>query len=217
MIIAVTGSDELNLLCCTIAKKAGNCGAIARVRNPDYIMDIGYLREKLGLTMIINPELEMAKEASKILALPNALEVNSFAHGQAEIVKFKLPEKNILNGVTIQDLGKRIASKNLGVNILIGVIEREGEIYIPDGEFEVKQGDILSVVLPRRYVKSFFEYIGFKTNKVKDTMIIGGGRAAYYLAAQLIAMGVSVKIIEKDRRRCEELSIYTATKRPSRS
>lgn len=207
LIIAVTGSDELNLLCCTIAKKVGDCAAIARVRNPDYIADVSYLREKLGLTMIINPELEMAKEASRILALPTALEVSAFAHGQAEIVKFKLPEKNILNEMTIADLGKQMSSNKLGLNILIGAIEREGEVYIPGGDFRVKKGDVVSVVLPRQYVKAFFEYIGFKTNKVRDTMIIGGGKAAYYLAKQLIGMGVSVKIIEQDRNRCEELSI----------
>ncbi len=207
LIIAVTGSDELNLLCCIVAKKVRNCAAIARVRNPEYITDIAYIREKLGLTMVINPELEMAKEAAKILALPTVLKVSSFAHGQAEIVKFKMPGDNILNGVTIAELGKRMTSKNIGFNILIGAIERDGEVYIPDGDFEVRQGDVVSVVLPRRYVKSFFEYIGFKTNKVKDTMIIGGGKEAYYLAKQLIAMGVSVKIIEQNKARCEELSI----------
>lgn len=207
LIIAVTGSDELNLLCCTIARKVGECAAIARVRNPDYIEDISYLREKLGLTMVINPELEMAKEAARILALPTALEVSSFAHGQAEIIKFKLPGRNILDGIKIAELGRIITHKNNGVNILIGAIERDGEVYIPDGEFKVKQDDVVSVVLPRRYVKEFFEYIGLKTNKVKDTMIVGGGRAGYYLAKQLLNMGVDVKIIEQNRNRCEELSV----------
>ena len=78
-------SDELNLLCCTVAKQVGDCAAIARVRTPDYSKEAGYLREKLGLAMIINPELEAAREAARILFLPSALEVNSFAHGQAEL------------------------------------------------------------------------------------------------------------------------------------
>ena len=98
LIIAVTDSDELNLLCCTVAKKAGDCAAVARVRTPDYSRDITYLREKLGLTMIINPDLEAARETARILYLPTALEVNSFAHGQTEMVKFKLPAGNILVG-----------------------------------------------------------------------------------------------------------------------
>ena len=95
LVIAVTGSDELNLLCCTIAKQVTECSAIARVRTPDYNEDIAYLREKLGLARIINPELEAAKEVARILYLPGALEVNSFAHGQAEIVKFKITKGNI--------------------------------------------------------------------------------------------------------------------------
>lgn len=96
LLIAVTDSDELNLLCCTVAKHVSRCDTIARVRTPDYSTEASYLREKLGLTMIINPELEAAIEATRILCLPTALEVNSFAHGQAELIKFKISEGNML-------------------------------------------------------------------------------------------------------------------------
>lgn len=202
LIIAVTDSDELNLLCCTVAKRVGNCSAIARVRTPDYSKEAGYLREKLGLAMIINPELEAAKEISRILFLPTALEVNSFAHGQAELVKFKVPEGNVLDEMTIAHLGKNIAP-----NILICAIERNGQVYIPSGDFIMRKGDIISFVASRKVGKTFFEDIGFKTNQVKSTMIIGGGKAAYYLANQLLNMGISVKIIENNKTRCEELSI----------
>lgn len=202
LIIAVTNSDELNLLCCTVAKQVGNCAAIARVRTPDYSSEANYLREKLGLAMIINPELEASKEAARILYLPTALEVNSFAHGQAELIKFKIPAGNVLNGMNIAYLGKNIAS-----DILICAIERNGEVYIPSGNFQMEAGDVISFVATRKKVKSFLAQIGFKTNQVKNTLIVGGGKAAYYLAKQLIHMGVSVKIIERDKRRCEELSI----------
>lgn len=202
LIIAVTDSDELNLLCCTVAKQVGDCGAIARVRTPDYSKEAGYLREKLGLTMIINPELETARETARILYLPTALEVNSFAHGQAEIIKFKIPEENILNGMTIATLGRDITN-----DILICAIERQGEVYIPDGDFRLAQGDTISFVAPRRYIRSFLKKIGFKTKQVKNTMIIGGGKGAYYLAKHLVPMGIDVKIIERNRQRCEELSI----------
>ncbi len=202
LIIAVTDSDELNLLCCTVAKQVGDCGAIARVRTPDYSKEAGYLREKLGLTMIINPELEASLETARILYLPTALEVNSFAHGQAEIIKFKIPEGNILAGMTIATLGGTITN-----DILICAIERQGEVYIPDGDFQMTEGDIISFVAPRRYIRSFLQKIGFQTKHVKDTMIIGGGKAAYYLASQLLAMGIRVKIIEQNKERCEELSM----------
>lgn len=201
LVIAVTGSDELNLLCCTVAKQAADCSAIARVRTPDYNEDIAYLREKLGLARIINPELEAAKEVARILYLPAALEVGSFAHGQAELVKIKLPEDTILHELKIMDLGKRIKH-----NILICGVERNGEVYIPSGNFELKGGDIISFVGTRKNCARFMKGIGFDTNRVHDTMIVGGGKSAYYLADQLIRAGIAVKIIESDTKRCEELS-----------
>lgn len=202
LIIAVTDSDELNLLCCTVAKQVGDCGAIARVRTPDYSKEAGYLREKLGLTMIINPELEASRETARILYLPTALEVSSFAHGQAEIIKFKIPKGNILDGMTIATLGKNITN-----DILICAIERQGEVYIPGGDFQMAEGDIISFVAPRRFIRAFLKKIGFKTRQVKNAMIVGGGKAAYYLAKQLLIMGIDVKIIEQNKERCEELSI----------
>lgn len=201
LVIAVTDSDELNLLCCTVAKQFTNCSAIARVRTPDYNDDVGYLREKLGLARIINPELEAAKEIARILYLPAALEVSSFAHGQAEIVKFKLPSENILDGLKIMDMTKHIKH-----NILICAVERNGNITIPSGSFELKAGDIVSFLGTRKNCERFFKAIGFDTHKVHDTMIVGGGKAAYYLADQLIRTGILVKIIEQDFKRCEELS-----------
>ncbi len=202
LIIAVTESDELNLLCCTIARRVGKCAAIARVRTPDYSKEVGYIREKLGLALIINPELETAREAARILYLPTALEVSSFAHGQAELVKIKLPDGNMLDGMTIAELRKR-----LQCNILICAIERAGEVSIPNGDFKLLSGDIISYVGTRREGRLFLKKIGFQTKQVKNTMIVGGGTAAYYLAAQLLHMGISVKIIESDRARCEELSV----------
>lgn len=201
LVIAVTESDELNLLCCTVAKQVTDCSAIARVRTPDYNDDIGYLREKLGLARIINPELEAAKEVARILYLPAALEVNSFAHDQAEIVTIKVPEGNILNNLKIMDLGKHIQH-----NILISSVKRAGEVYIPSGTFELKSGDIVSFVGTRKNCARFLKAIGFDTHRVNDTMIVGGGKAAYYLADQLLRAGISVKIIESDAKRCEELS-----------
>lgn len=201
LIIAVTDSDELNLLCCTVAKRVGNCAAIARVRTPDYSKEVNYLREKLGLAMIINPEQEAAKEMARILYLPTTLEVNSFAHGQAELIKFKIPEGNVLDGVEIMSLSRSISTK-----VLICAVERDGGVYIPSGNTKLHKDDVISVVASRKLVKSFLEDIGFRTKRVRDTMIIGGGKAAYYLAVQLLHMGISVKIIESDRERCEELS-----------
>ncbi len=202
LLIAVTDSDELNLLCCILAKQVGNCSAIARVRTPDYSREVTYLREKLGLAMIINPDLETAREAARLLYLPSALEVHSFARGQAEIIKFCVPEGNILDGMSIAEMGRE-----LGPDVLICAAERDGDVHIPGGDFRIKKGDTLSFVSARTSTKSFLEKIGFKTKQVEDTLIVGGGRVAYYLASRLLHMGISVKIIEKDKKRCEELSV----------
>lgn len=202
LFIAVTGSDELNLLCCTVAKQVADCSAIARVRTPDYSKESAYLREKLGLAMIINPELETALEASRILLLPSALDVGSFAHGQAEMVKFKIPEGNRLDGMSLIEVNQTIESK-----LLVCVVERDGAVTIPSGSFVLHKDDVISFVSTPRVAKSFLSKIGFNIRQAKNAMIVGGGRAAYYLADQLLKNGIDVRIIEQDKKRCEELSI----------
>jgi trk system potassium uptake protein TrkA len=202
LMIAVTNSDELNLLCCTVAKQVGNCATIARVRTPEYNREVQYLTDQLGLAMIINPEFEVAKEISRILYLPSALEVSSFAHGQAELIKFKIYDDSKLNGVRISELSGIIKTK-----ILICAIERDDKVFIPSGNDKILSGDIISFVTSRKQVKDFFTQIGVKSSKIKEVMIIGGGKAAYYLSFMLLNMGMSVKIIESNKSRCEELSI----------
>lgn len=202
LIIAVTGSDELNLLCCTIATQVGNCAAIARVRTPDYSQEADYLREKLGLALIINPEYEAARDMARILYLPSSLEVTGFAHGQAELIKYAIPENSPMNGIAIKDLGHKLKA-----NILIGAIERDNDVFIPSGDFILKKGDKLSFVGAHKQAKEFFSHLGLNSHSVKNTMIIGGGKAAYYLAKELLSRGIRVKIIENDFNRCEELSI----------
>lgn len=202
LIIAVTGSDELNLLCCTIATQVGNCAAIARVRTPDYSQEAEYLREKLGLALIINPEYEAARDMARILYLPSSLEVTGFAHGQAELIKYAIPENSPMDGIAIKDL-----SHKLKANILIGAIERDDDVFIPSGDFILKKGDKLSFVGAHKQAKEFFSHLGLNSHSVKNTMIIGGGKAAYYLAKELLSRGIKVKIIENDFNRCEELSI----------
>ena len=156
--------------------------------------------------MIINPELEASREMARILYLPTALEVDTFAHGQAEMIKFKVPEENLLDGMMVADLGKTVG-RNIADNVLICAVERDSEIYIPSGNFRILKGDCISFVATRRDAKSFLEKIGFKTHAVKNTMIIGGGKSSYYLASQLLHMGITVKIIDSNPKRCEELSI----------
>ena len=202
LFISVTESDELNLLCCMIAKQFNKrLATIARVRNPDYGKEVPYLRSKLSLDMIINPEYEAAVEAARILFLPAALSINSFAHGSAEIVKIKIPEGNVLDGKTVAYLGSNYTN-----DLVIVGVERGDDVTIPNGAFELSSGDIISFVATRKVCHTFLKSIGFKTNSVRSTIMIGGGKSAFYLADQLIKTGIDVKIIEKDMKRCDELS-----------
>ena len=204
VMIAVTDSDELNLLCCTIAKQFNpDISTIARVRNPDYGSEIPYLMNRLAIDRIINPEYEAAIDAARLLFLPAAMSINSFAHGNAEIVKIEIPEGSILDNNTIAYLGKNITN-----DLVIVDVERDGVLTIPNGDFVLKSGDIISFVSSSRKVcLGFLKKIGFNTKTVRNTIIIGGGKSAYYLADQLIKSGIDVKIIEKSNARCEELSV----------
>lgn len=200
LLVAVTDSDELNLLCCTIATRIGRCSAIARVRNPEYSTEINYLRDRLGLAMIINPEMEAAMEVARILYLPSALEVNSFAHGEAQMIKFKVKDDSKLVGRAICNVSKDTK------NILFTTVFHDGNVIIPNGNYVFAAGDMVSLVTSRHNGKNALNDLGVPTANVRDCMIIGGGKAAYYLATQLIRENISVKIIERDQERCEKLS-----------
>ena len=202
LLIAVTESDELNLLCCTIAKQVADCAAIARVRTPDYSSEINYLRDKLGLAMIINPEYEAAMEIARILYLPSALEVAPFAHGEAELIKFKVPEDPHIVGKTIMEFSRSSKQK-----MLFSAVERFDDVIIPNGSFMFRSEDIVSFVAPRKTGRQCFKALGIETHQVHDCMIVGGGKASYYLGKQLIGAGINVKIIEWNKARCEELSL----------
>ena len=200
ILIAVTGSDELNLLTCLIAKKAGNCRTIARVRKPEYSKEIALFKDDLGLAMVINPEHTAASVMARSLNFPSAIEIDTFAKGRIEILKFKISQDSILNDMKIAELSPR-----LGCDILVCGVERDDTAFIPDGNFILKSGDFVSIVASPQNASFFFKKIGIKTNKIKDTIIVGGGDTAYYLAKKLIQNGIKVKIIENNPARCDEL------------
>ena len=201
ILIAVTGSDELNLLCCLIAQKAGHCQTIARVRNPIYSKEIGFIKERLGVTMFINPELAATQEISRILRFPSALKIDTFARGRVELVKFKVLPEFHLDGMNISRLKEKF-----NCDILICAAESPDSVSIPEGDYVIHNGDILSVMAPPKNTASFFKKIGMKTSQVKNAIIIGGGTISYYLSQALIDMKIDVKIIEKDKDKCETLS-----------
>ena len=200
LLIAVTDSDELNLLCCTVAQKVGRCATIARVRTPDYADELPYLRSRLGISMIINPELEAAKEIARLLRLPGAISVNSFAKGHVEMVKFKIPEKCVLCEKSIMQMHETLNG------ILVCGVERADELTIPGGSFVFKAGDVVSFIAPAKNTHRFFKRVSIETKAVSNAMMVGGGRIAYYLAKMLLDEGINVKIIEKSKERCSYLA-----------
>ncbi len=201
LLIAVTESDELNILCCVIARKASRCHTIARVRNPIYSNEAGFLQEELGLSLIINPEQTAAEEISRLLCFPGAIGIDSFAGGKMEMIRFRLSEQAGLDGISLKEVADRVRCEGF----LICAVSRGEEVFIPDGNFVLQEGDIISMVASRVNADRFFRKIHLQTNGVKDTMIIGGGKIAVYLAKLLSNVGIAVKIIETDEVRCKEL------------
>ncbi len=202
LLIAVTGSDELNLLCCLIAKKAQDCQTIARVKNPAYSSEANYLKDELGLAMVINPEHAAAAEIARLLRFPSAIKIDTFAGGRVELLKYKLPERSRLAGMAVKDVVAK-----LGCDVLVCTVERGDEAYIADGNFVFAEKDVISVVASPKNAADFFRTIGYKTRAVKDVMIVGGGETAQYLCRILRRSGVAVKIIEKNAARCDELCV----------
>lgn len=200
LFIAVTGSDELNLLCCLLAKKAGDCQTIARIRNPEYSAEANFIKEELGLAMVINPEYAAAMEIARVLRFPSAIKIDTFAKGRIELLKFRVQEDSVLGNLTVMDISQR-----LHCDILVCAVERGDEVFIPRGDFILREKDIVAIIAEPKKASDFFKKIGVVTNQVKDTIIVGGGNIAYYLSHTLLSTGIKVKIIDKNMERCERL------------
>lgn len=202
LLIAVTESDEINLLCCLFARKAGVTSTIARVRNPQYRTEVKYIRDELGLSLILNPEYDSATEISRVLRFPTVNKIDTFAKGKVELLRYTIPAGSVLANHTLIEISKMTRSEVL----ICAVIRGEDEVTIPKGDFVLHENDTICIIAEPLAARDFFKRIGHDTHQVKDTMIVGGGRIAYYLADKLLKMGINVKIIERDRDRCEELS-----------
>lgn len=201
LLIAVTGSDEVNLLCCLIARKTGGCHTIARVRNPIYSMEIGYIKEELGLSMIVNPEFAAAQAMARLLKFPSAITIDTFTKGRVEVVKYRVGADSVLCDQSLQQINSRLKA-----DVLICTVERDENVYIPSGNFIIRERDEISIVGTTQKTLAFFKKLGAAVTRARNAMIIGGGETSFYLAKQLLAMGLQIKIIEIDKERCEELS-----------
>ncbi len=201
LLIAATTQDEINLLSCVIAKRLSGCHTIARVRDPRYMRETGFLRYELGLSMVINPELATAEAVSRLIRFPSAIDVSTFAKGRIELLDVRIPEKSRIANIAVSEVNSRLRT-----NVLLCMVHRKGKTFIPKGDFVLKGGDDITVIIPHNEQMQFFNKIGVPNDKITSAMIIGGGRMSVFLTRFLLETGISVKIIEKNLERCEELS-----------
>ncbi|HCD44499.1 MAG TPA: Trk system potassium transporter TrkA, partial [Lachnoclostridium sp.] len=184
-----------------IAKKAGNCHTIARIRNPEYHSEINYIREELGLSLAINPEMAAAMEISRLLRFPSAIKIDTFAKGRIEILKFLVPDHSILHNMKVREV-----LTMLHCNVLICAIEHGNEVIIPSGESVMMAGDKISFIASPAEANEFFKQAGIDNNTIRTAMLVGGGKITYYVAKLLENTKISVKILEQNMERCNELS-----------
>ena len=202
VIVSVTDSDEMNMLTCFLGRRLGAKHAVARIRNPEYNdQDIGFLRQQLNISIALNPELLIAEEISNILQLPSAVKIERFSRRNIEMIEIIIPQGSPLDGMNLIKIKEKYRA-----NYLICTVQRDNEVYIPDGRFELHAGDRIGLVAAHSEIAKLLRNLGLLKKQAKSVMILGGGKPSYYLAKKLIAMGVDVKIIEQKLDVCEFLA-----------
>lgn len=198
--ISVTGSDELNIMSCLVAEKIGAKHSVARVRNPEYSLQMDFLRDKLGIDLVVNPDFESANEISRMIEYPAASKVETFAKGRVELAEITVAEGSVLDGLHLYDL-----KKNISAPMLICAVQRGEEVIIPSGNFVINAGDIIHFSTSKYSISKVFKELGFEKKKIKSVLIIGGSRTSYYLAKHLAKVGIKVCLVENDASRAAEL------------
>ena len=202
LFVAVTGSDELNMLSCFLARKMGAKYTIARVRSPEYNdKSLGFMKDNLELSMCINPELLTARELYKILKFPSAVKIETFSRGNLEMIEIRLKPDSALDGMSLMEMRKTHKAK-----VLVCYVRRDDEVFIPDGNFRLKSGDWVGITASPSELQKLFKSLGVYQKQAKNVMLLGGSRTAHYLADMLLESGGSVKIIERNPEICERLS-----------
>lgn len=201
LFIAVTGSDEFNMLSCLAAKKLGAKQTVARIRNSEYNTEsMALIKESLNLSMAINPEKLTAQALYNLLKLPSAIKVETFTSRKFEIVELIVKKGSKIDQMSLMEMRKKFSGK-----FLIAVIKRGEDVFIPKGTMTVCEGDKICVVCAISDTHKVLTELGFVQRESKDVIILGGSKIAHYLTEMLVEGHTSVKIIEKNKERCEEL------------
>lgn len=201
LFIALTPSDELNMLSCFLAKKMGARHTVARVGNPEFRgHNLAFMKQQLGISMFLNPEQLTASEILNVLKLPIGVKTEYFSRRNFEMIELRLKENSALNGLKLHELHGKYHTK-----CLICAVRRGNEVFIPDGNFELRSGDEINLTASQDEVQKFLSELGYLKKDSRSVMILGGSRTAYYLGSMLLDIGIAVKIVERDRQRCREL------------
>lgn len=202
IIVSVTDSDEMNMLVCFLARKLGTKHTVARIRNPEYNdQGLGFLRQHLDLSITLNPELLVAEEISNILQIPSAVKIERFSRRAIKMIEIILPKDSPLDGMSLIKMREKYKA-----DYLICTVQRDNQVYIPDGRFELHAGDRIGLVAAHVEIEKLLSMLGLLRKQAKSVMILGGGKPSYYLAKKLISLGVDIKIIEKRLEVCELLA-----------
>lgn len=202
LLVALTGADEINLLCCMTARASNhNIHTIARIRNPEYSTQIYEMRDSFALSMTVNPEKRAAMEIERLLKYPGFLRRDTFAKGRVEIVELRIDAQSRLCNVSLHDLNSIVKCQ-----VLVCAVSRNGSVVIPRGEFTLQEGDHIYVTAAANNLTILLRNLGIITHKVKKVLLCGGGRVSYYLAKQLERNNIQVQLIEQNRERCVTLS-----------
>lgn len=203
LVIAVTGSDELNIVCCLIAKKLGARHTVARIRSPEYFKEANLLKREIGLNMIINPEYAAAQEISRLLRVPSAFSVETFARGLVEMIGFPIAESDGLAGLSLFEYNRKHPNNG---GVLMCAAIRGDEVFVPNGRFVPQVGDKAYMIGSQREIARFFHDLGRDSGRIKDITVLGGSRIATYLTWAVEKADMQVRIIEQDKEKCQTLA-----------
>ncbi len=201
LLIACTSDDELNILSCIVAKKIGIRQTIARVRNPEYASQVSIMSDELNISFTVNPELDAASEISRILRFPSAIKMETFANNKVDLAEIKLDAKSHLVNKSLKEIKEKFP-----IRLLVCAVNRDDKVYIPRGNFVLRENDNIYVMAEASEIVDIFKKLNIYKQKLKSSMLIGGGKISYYLAKELIDDGIAVKIVEQDENKCEELA-----------
>ncbi len=201
LVIAVSSDDEINILACLVAKKLGAKSTIARVRNPEYRRQSVLMKDELGLSMIVNPEEEIANEITNMINLPTISKIEHFAKGLVNLVEIVIEKDNPLIGETLISMNKKLNTK-----VLICAVERGNEVIIPSGNFKIELGDRINFTAESSLLRSFLKELNLIKSPLKKVMIIGGGKTGFYLAKNLSKNRYKVRLIETSKEKANDLA-----------